>query len=104
RPAAGACLRPGLPPRPRGRRDRRAPCDRLDHRRPVGLGRPGRQLALDLGAPAADLCAALRMNVGINCPKCGKRVTLELADMSAGKAMACEGCGELIRFKGADTA
>ena len=44
------------------------------------------------------------MNVEIACPKCGKRQTLALADMSAGKAAACEGCGELIRFKGADTA
>ena len=44
------------------------------------------------------------MNVEIACPKCGKRQTLALADMSAGKATACEGCGELIRFKGADTA
>ena len=44
------------------------------------------------------------MNVEIACPKCGKRQTLTLAEMSAGKATACEGCGELIRFKGADTA
>jgi hypothetical protein len=44
------------------------------------------------------------MNVQIACPKCSKRQTLALADISAGKATACEGCGELIRFKGADTA
>ena len=44
------------------------------------------------------------MNVEIACPKCGKRQTLALAEVSAGKATACEGCGELIRFKGADTA
>jgi len=44
------------------------------------------------------------VNVEIACPKCGKRQTLALADISAGKASACEGCGELIRFKGANTA
>jgi len=44
------------------------------------------------------------VNVEIACPKCGKRQTLALAEVSAGKATACEGCGELIRFKGADTA
>ena len=44
------------------------------------------------------------MNVEIACPKCGKRQTLALAEVSAGKATACEGCGELFRFKGADTA
>ena len=44
------------------------------------------------------------MNVEIACPKCGKRQSLALADISAGKATACDGCGELIRFKGADTA
>jgi DNA-directed RNA polymerase subunit RPC12/RpoP len=43
------------------------------------------------------------MNVQIACPRCGKHQTLALADISAGKATACEGCGELIRFKGANT-
>ena len=43
------------------------------------------------------------MSVAINCPKCGQRLSLELTDMSAGKAIACVGCGELIRFRGADT-
>jgi hypothetical protein len=43
------------------------------------------------------------VNVEIHCPKCGRRQTLALADMSEGKATACQGCGELIRFKGADT-
>ena len=44
------------------------------------------------------------MNVEIACPKCGKRQSLALAEISAGKATACDGCGELVRFKGADTA
>jgi DNA-directed RNA polymerase subunit RPC12/RpoP len=44
------------------------------------------------------------MNVQIACPKCGRKRELGLAEMSAGSAVACEGCGQLIRFKGADTA
>ena len=43
------------------------------------------------------------MNVQGACPKCGRKHDLALADMSAGKAFACEGCGELMRFKGANT-
>ncbi|HET7365375.1 MAG TPA: hypothetical protein VFJ70_17545 [Burkholderiales bacterium] len=43
------------------------------------------------------------MTVQIACPKCGRKRELALADVSAGKAVACEGCGELIRFRGADT-
>ena len=44
------------------------------------------------------------MNVQIACPKCGRKRELALSEMSAGSAIACEGCGQLIRFKGADTA
>jgi uncharacterized Zn finger protein len=44
------------------------------------------------------------MNVQIACPKCGRKRELALAEMSGGSALACEGCGALIRFKGADTA
>ena len=44
------------------------------------------------------------MKVQIACPKCGRKRELALSEMSAGSAIACEGCGQLIRFKGADTA
>lgn len=43
------------------------------------------------------------MKVQIACPKCGRKRELALADISEGKSVACEGCGELIRFKGANT-
>ena len=44
------------------------------------------------------------MNVQIACPKCGRKRALALAEMTEGGAVACEGCGQLIRFKGANTA
>jgi len=44
------------------------------------------------------------MNVQIACPRCGRKRELALSQMSAGNAIACEGCGQLIRFKAADTA
>jgi uncharacterized Zn finger protein len=43
------------------------------------------------------------MNVRIACPKCGRKRELALTELTAGSAVACEGCGELIRFRGADT-
>jgi DNA-directed RNA polymerase subunit RPC12/RpoP len=44
------------------------------------------------------------MNAQIACPKCGRKRELALAEMTDGSAVACEGCGQLIRFKGANTA
>jgi hypothetical protein len=44
------------------------------------------------------------MNVQIACPKCGRKRELTLAVMTEGSALACEGRGQLIRFKGANTA
>ena len=44
------------------------------------------------------------MNVQIACPKCGRKRELALAETTEGSALACESCGQLIRFKGANTA
>ena len=44
------------------------------------------------------------MNVKLACPKCRAVLDLPLAQMTDGGAVACTACGELIRFKGADTA
>jgi uncharacterized Zn finger protein len=43
------------------------------------------------------------VNLQIACPKCGHKRELALAEMSDGSAVACDGCGELIRFRGANT-
>jgi len=43
------------------------------------------------------------VNVQIACPKCGRKRELPLAEMTDGSAVACDGCGELIRFRGANT-
>jgi hypothetical protein len=44
------------------------------------------------------------MKVAIKCPQCGRTRELALAEMTERKAFAFEGCGQTIRFKGADTA
>jgi uncharacterized Zn finger protein len=44
------------------------------------------------------------VNVQIACPKCGRKRELPLAEMTEGSAVACDGCGELMRFRGANTA
>jgi uncharacterized Zn finger protein len=44
------------------------------------------------------------VNVQIACPKCGRKREIPLAEMTDGSAVACDGCGELIRFRGANTA
>jgi hypothetical protein len=44
------------------------------------------------------------VNLQIACPKCGRKREVALAEMTDGSAVACDGCGELIRFRGANTA
>src|SRR2546421_374599 len=65
-PAAGARLRSRLSPRPRRRLERRAPGDRLDDRRLMGLGGRRRLVALRQRAFAADLLPALCLSSAIS--------------------------------------
>ena len=44
------------------------------------------------------------MDVKLACPKCKAPLHLTLAQMSAGSSAVCTSCGEVVRFKGADTA